>query len=81
MVDVTNPAAPVKLGSVSTGDAHDVAIRGTFAYVADFQNSLTSVDISTPSAPTIRSNVTPQSLGGRLNDVALVGNLALGADV
>src|SRR5262249_1920813 len=50
------------------------------ALVADFSNSLTSVDVTSPGAPVVRSN-TSQPLGGRLNNVALSGNFALGADV
>src|SRR5207302_4793943 len=41
VVDVSIPNAPLLLGRSSTGDARDVALRGNFAFVADFQNSTT----------------------------------------
>jgi hypothetical protein len=80
IVDVTNPAAPVVRGSVSTGDAREAAIRGDFVLVADQANSMTSVNISNLAAPVVVSR-TALSLGGRLNDIKLSGNFALGADV
>ena len=55
VVDVSTPAAPVLRGSASTGNAHDVAIRGNHVFVADYLSSTTSVDISTPSSPVVRS--------------------------
>ena len=80
LVDVTNPTAPVVRGSVITGDARETAIRGNFVIVADQANSMTSVNISNQAAPVVVSN-TPLSLGGRLNDIKLSGNFALGGDV
>ncbi len=80
LVDFTNPASLKVLGNVSTGDARDAAIRGNFVIVADHSSSMTSVDISDTAHPVVVSN-TPLSLGGRLNDVVLDGNFALGADV
>ncbi len=81
LVDVTNPAAPVLRGTASTGDARAVALSGTWAYVADYNNSTTSVDTTSLTAPLIRSHIVNQSLGGRLQDIALSSNFALGADV
>src|ERR1043166_4384642 len=80
LVDVTNPAAPVVQGSVITGDARETAIRGNFVLVADQANSMTSVNISNLAAPVVVSR-TALSLGGRLNDIKLSGNFALGGDV
>jgi len=80
LVDVTNPAAPTVLGSVVTGDARETAIRGNFVVVADQANSMTSVNISNMAAPVVVSR-TALSLGGRLNDIKLSGNFALGGDV
>ena len=81
IVDLSNPAAPVLKGSASTGDARDVVIGGNYAYVADYVNSLTSVDITTPAAPVVRSHITDPNLGGFLQDVVLSGMFALSADV
>jgi hypothetical protein len=80
LVNVSNPAAPNLLGSVFTGDARDVAIRGTFAFVADYQSSFTSVDISVPNAPVVLASL-PLDLSGRLLDLVLANNFAFGADV
>jgi hypothetical protein len=80
-VDISNPGAPVLLGSAFTGDARDVAIQGNFAFVADFQNSTTSVDITSPGTPIVLSHILDPNLGGFLQDIVLSGNFALAADV
>ncbi len=80
-VNVANPIAPALLGSVNYGgDPRDVALKGDVAFVADFSRSLTAVDLLLPSAPTFRSS-TATALGGLLQDVAISGDFALGADV
>jgi len=81
VVDISNPNAPVVVGNASTGDARDVAIGGTTAFVADFRNSTTSVDISSPSSPIVRSHILDPNLGGFLQDIVLSGHFALAADV
>jgi hypothetical protein len=91
VVDVSNPAVTVVRSQLTTapgGESHDVAIKGTFAFIADYhsfsesyQNSLASVDISNPSSPVMRSAITDSNLGGNLNGVVISGNFALGADV
>ena len=80
VIDVTNPAAPVLRGSLAGGDARDVALQNTVAYVADYERSFTPVDIGNPALPVAGAS-TPQNLGGRLHDVAVQGNFAVGADV
>lgn len=80
-VDVSHPAAPVLLGSTSTGDARAVALKGNYAYVADYTTSTNSVDITNPASPQVLSHITDPNLGGFLMDIALSGNFALGADV
>ncbi|QGZ42385.1 hypothetical protein IP92_04120 [Pseudoduganella flava] len=80
LVDVSNLSAPLLRGTAATGDARGVALRGNTAIVADYANSMTSVDIADLAAPAILSR-TPQSLGGLLTNVILSGNFALGADV
>lgn len=80
LVDVSDPAHPVVRGGVPTGDARDVVARGEHAFVADFNGSFTVLGIADPAAPTLLAQ-TPQNLGGRLQDVALIGDLAFGADV
>jgi hypothetical protein len=80
LVDVSDPTHPSLLGRVTTGDARDVVVRGNTAFVADFESSLTSVDITNPGAPRILASA-PLNLGGRLMSLALAGDLAFGADV
>ena len=80
-VDISTPAAPRPLGSVLTGDARDVALRGNSAFVADFRNSTTSVDITSPASPTVLSHILDPNLGGFLQDIVLSGDFALAADV
>jgi hypothetical protein len=81
VVDISNPSAPVLLGTTTTGDARDVAIQGNYAFVADYLNSTVSVDITSPSAPTAVSHIADPNLGGFLQDITLSGTFALGADV
>jgi hypothetical protein len=81
VVDVSNPASPVLRGSVSGGDARDVAISGNYAFVADYSRSTVSVDITSPASPVVLSNITDPNLGGFLQDIAVNGTFALGADV
>ena len=81
VIDVSNPASPVQIGAVSYGgDARDVALKGNFALIADYNNSFTTVDITDPRNPVVRASTSMQ-LGGRLNDVTVRGDFALGADV
>ncbi len=80
LVDISNVTAPIIRGRLSTGDARGVAMRGNYAYVADYANSMRSLDITNPNAPTLLSS-TPSTLGGILQNVVLSGNFALGADV
>ena len=80
-VDISNPAAPVVLGNVSTGDARAVVIKGNYAFVADYVNSTTAVDITNPAAPVVVSNITDPNLGGFLQDIVLSGQFTLAADV
>jgi hypothetical protein len=59
--------------------ARDVAVDGSFAYVADGVGSLKVVDISTPTAPRLIAT-TDAFLGGTLNDVVKVRSFTFGAD-
>jgi hypothetical protein len=81
LIDVTNPAAPVLRGAAATGDARAVALNGNWAYVGDYTTSTNSVDITSLTAPVVRSNITDPNLGGFLQDIVVAGNFALAADV
>lgn len=80
VIDLTDEANPVLQGTVSTGDARDVVVRGNFAFVADFASSFTTVDLTNPANPRVAAS-TPEFTGGLLKDVALAGSFAFGADV
>ncbi len=80
IVDIANLSVPIVRGGVATGDARGVALAGNTAIVADYSNSMTSVNTTNTAAPVILSRTTV-TLGGRLNGVALTGNFAVGADV
>jgi hypothetical protein len=80
LVDISNLSLPILRGTVATGDARGVALRGNTAIVADYANSMTSVNITNLAAPTVLSR-TPQNLGGLLTNVVLSDNFALGSDV
>ncbi|MCP4572856.1 MAG: T9SS type A sorting domain-containing protein [bacterium] len=55
VIDVLDPLAPAEIGlSVTPGYAHDVAVQGSFAYVADGFDGLQVVDVFLPSAPFLR---------------------------
>ncbi|MHB1035149.1 MAG: Ig-like domain-containing protein [Pirellulales bacterium] len=52
IVDVSNPAAPVRLGRYETsGQGYDVAVSGTLAYVATYDAGLVIIDVTNPAAP------------------------------
>ena len=56
-IDVTDPANPALLGSISTpGTARDVFASGNFAYIADTDSGLQIIDITDPSNPSITGN-------------------------
>jgi hypothetical protein len=79
-VDLADETRPQLLSSLATGDARDVALRGSFAFVADLAASLVAVDLADPRVPARRGS-TPRESGGLLTDGALAGELAFGADV
>jgi hypothetical protein len=78
VVDVSEPATPVEVGSCDTpGYTWDVAIAGSYAYVADEGSGLRVVDVSDPAAPVeVGSCETP----GFSHSVAVVGDYAYVAD-
>ena len=73
VVDVSNPTAPITVGSVSegfTGNWTDIAIAGGYAYVAGSNGFMVIVDIGDPTIPTIAS-VTP------ISGVAVAGGIGV----
>ncbi len=54
IVDVSAPTLPALLGSYDTHRyAYDVAVKGSYAYLAAYRDGLITVDISDPNAPVI----------------------------
>ena len=57
--------------------AYDLAVSGSYAYVAArFSNSLVVVDISNPASPVIRGSVVSSSLLNAARDIAVSGSYA-----
>ena len=80
VVNISNPASPVLIATLPGGDVRDVVLSGKYAFLADFSRSFTSVDLTNPAAPLLRGS-SPQATGGLLQDVAVNGNFAAGADI
>jgi len=61
VVDVGDPARPVEVGQtgVLPGVVQDVAVSGSYAYVADWDGGLRVIDVSDPSSPRIAARATP----------------------
>jgi hypothetical protein len=78
VVDVSNPQAPVQLGSLDTpDDAIDLAVVGDLVFVADRRSGLRIVDVSIPASPVeIAALDTP----GSAEAVAVVDGRAYVAD-
>ena len=78
MIDVTDPTAPVIVGSVYTFDyARGVFVSGGYVYVANGSGGLQVIDVTDPTAPIIVGSVnTP----GYAYGVTLFGSYAYVAD-
>ncbi|MFX0063974.1 MAG: LVIVD repeat-containing protein [Candidatus Hermodarchaeota archaeon] len=51
ILDVSNPAEPREVGTLSTPSSpYEIRVMGTYAYVADY-DSLRIIDVSTPTSP------------------------------
>ena len=65
---------PTLAGSYDTaGGVKDVAVSGSYAYVADSSNGLVIIDISNPAVPTLAGSY---NTAGYAQDVAVSGNYA-----
>jgi hypothetical protein len=78
IADVSNPAAPVRLGSYSFPEKiWGIRVVGTTVYAAADFYGLGIVDVSNPNAPVLRGSLkTP----GQAKNVAIIGTTALVAD-
>ena len=78
VVDVSNPAAPVRLGSYSFPEKiWGIRVAGSKVYVAADLFGLGIVDVSNAQSPVLRGSL---KLAGQAKNVALVGTTALVAD-
>ncbi len=78
LVDVTDPARPVEVGSNSTrGYAQSVAVGGSYAYVANRGDGMTILNVSDPMRPIEAGRL---DTSGSATAIALRGQLALIAD-
>jgi hypothetical protein len=70
VLNVSDPADPVEVGSYRTQHAWSVTVQGNYAYVADTYDGLRVVDVSDPAAPVEAGFY---EVPGSLNDVAVAG--------
>jgi hypothetical protein len=74
VIDISNPASPLKVGSCDTsGHAYGIAVGGNYAYVADGEAGLQVIDVSDPANP---QQVGGYDTSGVAYDVAVSGNYA-----
>jgi hypothetical protein len=77
---ISDPAAPTWVGKYTSPLAHSyssVAVRGNYAFVAEYHWGLRVIDVSTPSAPfEAGSMVGAQENDFNASDVKLLGNYA-----
>ncbi|MCP4345484.1 MAG: hypothetical protein GY795_08150 [Desulfobacterales bacterium] len=78
IIDVSNPASPVKIGAVDMPDwAYGVAVIGDTAYVAGGKEGLQVIDVGDPTNPVIIGSAdTPSSA----HNVSIIGDTAYVAD-
>lgn len=78
IVDLTNPAAPVVVGSVIVpGWVNGVEVSGGYAYVSGYFEGVYIVDVSNPANPAIVSSIPSM---GEANDVVVDGSYLYVAD-
>jgi hypothetical protein len=78
VADVSNPASPLPIGRVAMpGMVNDIALSGSYAFVANDDAGLQVVDLSTPSTPKL---VGYYDTAGVASGVAVSGTNAFVAD-
>ena len=74
VVDVSEPGAPLSVGALDPrGDARDLAVSGSYAFVADWEGGLRVINIADPAAPALLGSV---DTGWRTWAVAASGSTA-----
>ncbi|MGD0769947.1 MAG: IPT/TIG domain-containing protein [Tepidisphaeraceae bacterium] len=78
VINISNPDAPSFVGGIPVpAEIDDIAVSGSFAYVADDDGGLQVVNVGNPSAPSVRGFY---DLPDPALDVAVMGNEAYVAD-
>jgi hypothetical protein len=81
ILDVQDPAAPVRIGGVRTLDwANGVAVSGNYAFVADQTAGLTVVNIQNPTNPVISGGIRATNTSSA-EGIVVSGNYAYVADL
>ena len=80
VLDVSNPAKPVRVGqsALFPNVVQDLALAGNYAYVADGEGGLRIIDIANPAAP---AEVGFYDTPGSARGVAVAGDTIYVADV
>lgn len=78
VVDITNPAVPIIVGTYTynSGYAYGIAVAGNYAYIANGNSGLIIAEITDPAAPTFEGRCDTTNA----KNVALSGNYAYIAD-
>lgn len=72
LLDLSDPASPVTVGSVTTGfSCYDIELGDHLAYLANYSGGMAIVDLTTPGALTMPGTL---SLDGNIYGVATVGD-------
>ena len=75
ILDVSKPAAPTTLASISNVTAFDVVVRGDLVFQADQWDGLNIFDVSAPSSPQLLGNYSPQENSGwNCRDINFIGD-------
>lgn len=75
LVDISNPEAPVLLGTSLLDSPRSFALSGDYVFIGECSN-LTIFDVASPSSPTL---VTTCNVHGFLNDLFIKGDTLLAA--
>ena len=68
VVDISNPLAPVTLGSVSTNaNVYNVQVAGKYIYTYNSNNNMQIIDIGNPSAPSVVSTTVLTAYGSSVD--------------
>jgi hypothetical protein len=78
VIDITTPERPTSVASFSLGEAHDVYVARTYAYVAAGSQGLAIIDIERPTKPFLQQMY---NADGLLNDTRSVRVAATDASV